>query len=127
MRNKNSKRNPKTSDALLALVQTSLDDDKAQDIVTIDIGGKSSIADFMVIASGRSQRQVGAMADHLMRRLKDAGYGTAKVEGLPQCDWVLVDAGDVIVHIFRPEVRDFYKLEKMWTADMSSEAEVVAL
>ena len=108
-------------------MQTSLDDDKAQDIVTIDIGGKSSIADFMVIASGRSQRQVGAMADHLMRRLKDAGYGTAKVEGLPQCDWVLVDAGDVIVHIFRPEVRDFYKLEKMWTADMSSEAEVVAL
>ena len=71
----------------------------------------------MVIATGRSQRHVGALADHLVRQLKEAGIGRCKVEGMPNCDWVLIDAGDVIVHIFRPEVRDFYKLEKMWSVD----------
>ena len=76
--------------------------------------GKSSIADHMVIASGRSNRHVAAVADHLLRRLKETGHGNAKVEGLPSADWVLIDAGDVIVHLFRPEVREFYQLEKMW-------------
>lgn len=101
--------------AILDLVISSLDSDKAEEIVTIDLEGKSTIADHMVVASGRSSRQVGAMADHLLRRLKDGGYGTAPVEGLPQCDWVLIDAGDVVVHLFRPEVRDFYNIEKMWS------------
>jgi len=94
-----------------------LDDDKAEDIVTIDLDGKSDIADAMVVASGRSQRHVGAMADKVMRRLKEAGYGRAKVEGATACDWVLIDAGDVIVHLFRPEVRAFYNLERAWSED----------
>jgi ribosome-associated protein len=79
----------------------------------------------MVVASGRSQRHVGAVADHLIRKLKDEGFGRARVEGLPHCDWVLIDAGDVIVHIFRPEVRGFYNLEKMWSADRPMERMVV--
>jgi len=94
-----------------------LDDEKAQDIVFIDLKDKSSIADGLVIASGRSHRHVGAIADHLLRALKDAGQGKAKVEGLPHCDWVLIDAGDVVVHLFRPEVRSFYNIEKIWSVD----------
>ena len=101
----------------LRLIQQSLDDDKAEQVVTIDLTGKTSIADFLVIASGRSTRQVAAMADHLARKLKDAGAGTVGVEGLPRADWVLIDAKDIIVHLFRPEVRSFYKLEKMWGLD----------
>ena len=96
-------------------MQTSLDDDKAEDVVLIDLAGKSSIADYMVIANGRSQRQVGAIAEHLLKRLKDAGERHVRVEGRPACDWVLIDAGDVIVHVFRPEARSFYNLEKMWS------------
>ncbi len=99
---------------LVDLIVSGLDDDKALDVVTLDLSGKTALADHMVIASGRSHRHVSAIADHLLRRLKDEGYGRCRVEGLPHCDWVLIDAGDVIVHIFRPEVRDFYKLEKMW-------------
>ena len=99
------------------LVLHSLEEDKAQDVVSIELAGKTAFADQMIVASGRSQRHVGALADHLLRRLKEAGYGKCRVEGLPACDWVLIDAGDVIVHIFRPEVRDFYKLEKMWSVD----------
>lgn len=95
-------------------MEKSLDDDKAEDVAVIDLAGKSSLADFMVIASGTSQRQVGAMAEHLRERAKAAGYPGLSVEGLPHCDWVLLDAGDVIVHLFRPEVRAFYDLEKMW-------------
>ena len=102
---------------LLALSLETLDDDQAEDIVTIDLAGKSSVADAMVIASGRSQRHVGAIVDHLTRRFKDAGYGGCRVEGLPHCDWVLVDAGDVIVHVFRPEVRSFYNLERIWSPE----------
>ena len=102
------------SQRLVDLVQTSLEDDKAEDVVVIDLAGKSDIADYMVIASGRSQRQVGAMAEHLVERLKPAVPGTPAVEGAQRCDWVLIDGGDVIVHLFRPEVRDFYNLEKMW-------------
>ena len=96
---------------------TKLDDDKAQDIVLIDLRGKSPMADSMIVASGRSHRHVGALADHLLRTLKEQGLGRAKVEGLPHCDWVLIDAGDVIVHLFRPEVRMFYNIEKIWAVD----------
>ena len=92
-----------------------LDDEKAQDIFHIDLRGRSSMADALVIASGRSARHVGAIADHILRMLKDAGHGKARVEGLPACDWVLIDAGDVIVHLFRPEVRSFYNIEKIWS------------
>ena len=94
-----------------------LDDDKAQDIVVIDLKDKSSVADTMIVASGRSHRHVGALADHILRALKDVGHGKARVEGLPHCDWVLIDAGDVIVHIFRPEVRSFYNIEKIWSVE----------
>lgn len=106
------------SSRLHQLIMKSLDDDKAEDVVSIDLEGKSSIADSMIVASGRSHRQVAAIADHLCRRIKDAGFGTVRVEGLPHADWVLVDAGDVIVHIFRPEVREFYNLEKMWSVTL---------
>jgi ribosome-associated protein len=99
------------------LILTRLDDEKAQDVVFIDLKDKSSVADGMVVASGRSHRHVGAIADHLLRTLKDNGYGRARVEGLPHCDWVLIDAGDVIVHLFRPEVRAFYNIEKIWSVD----------
>jgi ribosome-associated protein len=92
-----------------------LDDEKAQDVLFIDIHGRSALADALIVASGRSQRHVGAMADHLLRTLKDHGFGKARVEGLPHCDWVLIDAGDVIVHLFRPEVRAYYNLEKIWS------------
>ncbi len=105
------------------IILTSLDDSKAEEIINIDITGKSPVADYMVVASGRVHRHVNAVADRLMRDLKDAGFGTPKVEGMPACDWVLVDAGDVIVHIFRPEVRDFYTLEKMWQAIAANEPE----
>ena len=106
---------------MLDLIVTCLDDDKAEDIVAICLEGKSAIADHMVVASGRSQRHVGALADHLARRIKEAGYGTARIEGKAQADWVLIDGGDVVVHIFRPEVREFYKLEQMWSADVSAD------
>ena len=99
---------------LLKLVQASLDDDKAEDVVVIDLAGKTEIADFMVIASGRSTRQVAAIAMKLGERIKQGGYPAPKMEGLSQGDWVLIDAGDVVVHIFRPEVRSFYNLERMW-------------
>ena len=102
------------SDPLLKLVLEQLDDDQAQEVVTIDLEGKSSIADHMVIASGRSTRQVAAMAQKLAEKVKQEGFGPVKLEGLPAADWVLTDAGDVVVHIFRPEVRSFYNLERMW-------------
>ncbi len=103
-------------EAAARVVLTSLEDDKAEDILAIDIRGKSSFADMLVVASGRSARHVGALADHVLRKLKDAGVKDVRVEGLPQADWVLVDAGDVVVHLFRPEVRAFYNIEKIWTA-----------
>jgi ribosome-associated protein len=98
------------------VVLSSLEDDKAEDILAIDIRGKSSFADMLIIASGRSARHVGALADHVMRKLKDSGVKDVRVEGVPNCDWVLVDAGDVVVHLFRPEVRSFYNIEKIWAA-----------
>jgi len=94
-----------------------LDDDKALDMVLIDLRGKSPMTDAMIVASGRSHRHVGALADHLLRLFKEMGLGKVKVEGLPHCDWVLLDAGDVIVHLFRPEVRTFYNIEKIWAID----------
>ena len=103
--------------ALETLILSRLDDDKAQDIVHIDLTDKSSVADSLIVASGRSHRHVGALADHIIRALKESGFGKARVEGLPHCDWVLIDAGDVVVHLFRPEVRSFYNIEKIWAVD----------
>jgi ribosome-associated protein len=98
----------------LRLVLLSLDDMKAEDTLTIDLREKSSLADTMVVTSGRSNRHVGSVADRVVEDLNKAGCKGLRVEGMPHCDWVLIDAGDVIVHVFRPEVRDFYNLEKMW-------------
>ena len=103
-----------SSDQLLARILASLDDDKAEDIVTIDLRGRSAMADHMVICSGRSARQVAAIAEKLVDRLKQATGRTARVEGKETGDWVLVDTDDIVVHVFRPEVREFYQLEKMW-------------
>ncbi|MEO0689347.1 MAG: ribosome silencing factor [Pseudomonadota bacterium] len=103
------------SDELHDLVLSQLDDDQAMEVVSIPLEGKSSVADYMVIASGRSTRQVAAMAQKLAQRVKQAGHGPARVEGLPAADWVLIDVGDVVVHLFRPEVRNFYNLERMWS------------
>ena len=109
-----------TSEDLLAAILASLEDDKAVEPVTIELARKSSIADYMVVTSGTSQRHIAAMAQHVQERLKKDGHVTHS-EGLPRCDWVLIDAGDVIVHLFRPEVRDFYNLEKMWSADFQAD------
>ncbi len=102
-------------DALHAMILQSLDDDQAVETITIPLAGKSSIADHMVIASGRSTRQVASMAEKLSRRIKEQFHRSPRVEGLPTADWVLIDAGDVIIHLFRPEVRSFYNLERMWS------------
>jgi ribosome silencing factor RsfS/YbeB/iojap len=102
---------------LLSRILKSLDDDKAEDISTIDLSGRASFCDAIVIASGRSSRHVAAIAEHLARRLKEAGYGTRPVDGAQQGDWALVDAGDVVVHVFRPEVRAYYDLEGMWSVE----------
>lgn len=102
------------SDALHALILKSLDDDQAVETVSIPLAGKSSIADHMIIASGRSTRQVASMAQKIAEKIKSEFHRTPRIEGLPAADWVLIDAGDVIVHLFRPEVRSFYNLERMW-------------
>jgi ribosome-associated protein len=108
-----SKARPEPEEAL-RLVLSSLDDMKAEDTISIDLRGKTTIADTMVVTSGRSNRHVGAVADRVLEDLGKAGVPDLRVEGMPHCDWVLIDAGDVIVHVFRPEVREFYNLEKMW-------------
>jgi len=106
----------------LDIVLTSLEDSKAEEIVSIDIQGKSSIGDYMVVASGRSHRHVAAVTDHIIKALKEAGFGVPRVEGQSNADWVLIDTGDIIVHVFRPEVREFYNIEKMWqTPDLDDE------
>jgi ribosome-associated protein len=107
--------------SVLETVMTCLEDSKAEEITTIDIQDKSALADYMVIASGRSNRHVSAVADHLLRELKSTGHKSIKVEGLQKADWVLVDIGDIIIHLFRPEVREFYALEKMWQMPASEE------
>ncbi|WP_127144255.1 ribosome silencing factor [Pelagibacterium montanilacus] len=107
---------------VLDIVTACLDDAKAEDTLSIDITGKSSLSDHMVVTSGRSNRHVSAIADQLVKALREGGHPKPRIEGLPTADWVLVDAGDVIVHIFRPEVRSFYNIEKMWAADFGSDA-----
>jgi ribosome-associated protein len=102
----------------LSIIETSLEDDQAIDVITIDLKGKSSLGDYMLIASGRSVRHVGAIAGHLLKGIKAAGFGTAQSEGLRSADWILIDTGDIIVHLFRPEVREFYNLEKMWSPSL---------
>jgi ribosome-associated protein len=99
------------------LILASLDEDQAEDVICIDLAGRSSLADAIIVASGRSHRHVAAIADHIVRKLKDAGIGKARVEGLPNADWVLIDAGDVVAHVFRPEVRAFYAIERIWTGE----------
>lgn len=108
---------PIAPDALKAFIETILDDHQAEDVVVISLEGKSSIADYMVIASGRSTRQVIALAENLVQALKEKGVVGIRPEGIRQGDWVLIDAGDIIIHLFRPEVREFYNLEKMWEPD----------
>ena len=107
---------------MIDVVLQSLEDAKAEQTVAIDITGKSSLSDHMVVTSGRSHRHVGAVADQVAKALREHGFGKPRIEGLPHCDWVLVDGGDVIVHIFRPEVRDFYSIEKMWAVDFAADA-----
>lgn len=104
------------ADETLKLILSRLDDMKAEETLAIDLRGKSSISDFMIVTTGRSNRHVGAVAENVAKALKEAGIKTIHVEGLPNCDWVLIDSGDVIVHVFRPEVREFYNLERLWTA-----------
>ncbi len=106
---------------LLTTILAALEDAKAEEVVSVDLGGKSPLADFMVIASGRSNRHVSAIADKLLEKLKEQEAGELRVEGLAHCDWVLIDAGDVIVHVFRPEVRSFYNLEKLWSSAAPAE------
>ena len=106
---------------LVRTVLHSLEDAKAEDIVSINLQGKTSIADVMFVATGRSNVHVGAIADRVIKACKEVGYAAPRVEGLPHCDWVLVDVGDVIIHVFRPEVRAFYNLEKMWGGDRPGE------
>lgn len=106
------------SSVLSEFIQSVLDENSAQDIIEIDIRGKSSIADFMIVASGRSNRHVSALADYVQRALKDEGHKELGIEGADAADWVLIDAGDVILHVFRPEVRVFYNLEKIWSVPL---------
>ena len=113
---------PRTADVLSQIIVEGLEDAKAEDIVSIDLSGRTTLADRMIIASGRSSVHVGAIADRVVKACRDAGYPSPKVEGMPLCDWVLLDAQNAIVHVFRPDVRRFYNLEKMWSADRPGEA-----
>ncbi len=113
---------PNPEPKMIDVVLQSLEDAKAEQTVAIDIVGKSSLADHMVVTSGRSNRHVSAVADQVVKALRDNGFDKPRIEGLPHADWVLVDGGDVIVHIFRPEVREFYNIEKMWQADFAADA-----
>jgi ribosome-associated protein len=103
------------ADETLNIILSRLDDMKAEETVTIDLRGKSAFSDYMIVTSGRANRHVGAIAENVMKALKEAGQKNLHIEGLPNCDWVLIDSGDVIVHVFRPEVREFYNLERLWT------------
>ncbi|WP_395688050.1 ribosome silencing factor [Aestuariivirga sp.] len=110
---------------MLDYILAQLDDAKAEQVVTIPLEAKAAVADAMVVASGRSNRHVGAIADQLVQKLKEKGFRDLRIEGMPQCDWVLVDAGDVVVHIFRPEVRSFYNLEKLWSANAPASPQAI--
>ena len=107
---------------MIDVVLHCLEDAKAEETVAIDVTGKSPLSDYMVVTTGRSNRHVGAVADQLVKSLRDSGFGKPRIEGLPHADWVLVDAGDVVVHIFRPEVREFYNIEKIWSAEFAEPA-----
>jgi ribosome-associated protein len=107
---------------LTDIIRGALEDAKAEDIVSIDVVGKTTLADCMIVATGRSSTHVGAIADRVVKACREAGFPAPKIEGLPHCDWVLLDASDAIVHVFRPEVRQFYNLEKLWSADRPGEA-----
>ncbi len=120
-KNKSNSKNLQPPPPMIDIVMESLEDAKAMDTVAIDMLGKSPMADHMIIVSGNSHRHVGAIANQLSRTIKDAGFNPPRIEGLPNCDWVLVDAGDVIIHIFRPQVREFYNLEKMWQGDLAGD------
>ena len=115
-------RTPPRDELLPRTILASLENSKAEEVVAIDVAGKTTLADVMIVASGRSNVHVGAIADHVVKACRAAGYPAPRIEGLPNCDWVLLDAGDAIVHIFRPEARRFYNLEKMWSADRPGEA-----
>jgi ribosome-associated protein len=106
---------PSDADKTLKLILSRLDDMKAEETVTIDLRGKSAFSDYMIVTCGRANRHVGAIAENVTKALKETGIKNIHVEGLPNCDWVLIDSGDVIVHVFRPEVREFYNLERLWT------------
>jgi ribosome-associated protein len=109
---------------VLNLILSRLDDMKAEETVTIDLRGKSAFSDYMVVTTGRSNRHVGSLAENVAKGLKEAGNKKIHIEGLPNCDWVLIDSGEVIVHVFRPEVREFYNLERLWTQSPSDEAKI---
>ena len=110
------------ADRTLNVILSRLDDMKAEETVTIDLRGKSVYSDYMIITSGRANRHVGAIAENVTKSLKENGIKNIHVEGLPNCDWVLIDSGDVIVHVFRPEVREFYNLERLWTQGPTAKA-----
>jgi len=108
------------ADETLNLILSRLEDMKAEETVTIDLRGKSAFSDYMIVTTGRSNRHVGAVAENVAKGLKENGLKSVHVEGLPNCDWVLIDSGDVIVHVFRPEVREFYNLERLWTQNTAT-------
>ena len=110
------------ADKTLKLILSRLDDMKAEETVTIDLRGKSAFSDYMIVTSGRANRHVGAIAENVTKALKENGIKNIHVEGLPNCDWVLIDSGDVVVHVFRPEVREFYNLERLWTQNPAAAA-----
>ncbi len=116
---------PLDADRIQHLINASLDDDKAEDITTLPISDKCSFADYMVVATGRSQRHVSSIALHVIDKLKEVGMPPLSAEGLDNGDWVLIDAGDVVVHIFRSEVREFYNIEKMWAIPVAAQQEAV--
>jgi ribosome-associated protein len=107
---------PPSADDVLQAVKSSLDHDKADDVVVLDLAGKTSIADYMIVASGTSKRHIAAMSDHILEKVKEIGATSVATEGTGYCDWVLIDSGDVVVHLFRPEIREFYALERLWGA-----------
>jgi ribosome-associated protein len=110
------------ADKTLNMILSRLDDMKAEETVTIDLRGKSAFSDYMIVTTGRANRHVGAIAENLAKGLKETGIKSIHIEGLPNCDWVLIDSGDVIVHVFRPEVREFYNLERLWTQPTAAKA-----
>lgn len=123
---KSSAASQKAAKDLSDFIQHILDENSAQDVIEIDIRGKSSVADFMLVASGRSNRHVGALSDYVLRALKEKGHKDIGTEGQEGCDWVLIDVGDVILHIFRPEVRVFYNIEKIWSVPLPEALQNIA-